>query len=188
MIPLWVDLCCGSAAVSIRLLGDAAPPVSIRGGKASYALAVLGVLGIRPGEGAGAMTLVDAGVWGDIWGVLSDPRGCLGAISRLEDWAGACPICQGGGCLCCAQTGRRDAALLWRDLRARLAGGGFPTKEETSAAQLYVLDCALNGVGNGEGDPARMTPGDYMPRERRWHGSDAGALVRHHAVRVADQH
>ena len=52
-VPLLVELCAGTAALSLRLARrDARPPVSRMGSKAAYASAILRVLGLRPGQGA----------------------------------------------------------------------------------------------------------------------------------------
>ena len=52
-IPLLVELCAGTAALSLRLSKvGARPPVSRMGSKAGYAHAILQVLGLRPGQGA----------------------------------------------------------------------------------------------------------------------------------------
>lgn len=50
---LFVELCAGTAAVSLRLHGGkrARPPVSRMGAKTGYATAILRVLGLRPGQG-----------------------------------------------------------------------------------------------------------------------------------------
>ena len=52
--PLFVELCAGTAALSLRLQGGRAarPPVSRMGAKTGYATTILSVLGLRPGEGA----------------------------------------------------------------------------------------------------------------------------------------
>lgn len=51
--PLFVELCAGTAAVSLQLHAGkhARPPVSRMGSKRGYAHAVLRVLGLRPGQG-----------------------------------------------------------------------------------------------------------------------------------------
>lgn len=53
-LPVFVELCAGLAAVSLMLQGGryARPPVSRMGNKAGYALAILRVMGLRPGQGA----------------------------------------------------------------------------------------------------------------------------------------
>ena len=51
--PLFVELCAGTAALSLRLHAGrkARPPVSRMGNKAGYADVILRVLGLRPGQG-----------------------------------------------------------------------------------------------------------------------------------------
>lgn len=52
-IPLLVELCAGTAALSLRLHRDGArPPVSRMGSKAGYADVLLRVLGLHPGQRA----------------------------------------------------------------------------------------------------------------------------------------
>ena len=52
--PLFVELCAGTAAVSLRLHGGphARPPVSRMGAKTGYAHAILHALGLRQGQGS----------------------------------------------------------------------------------------------------------------------------------------
>ena len=54
MIPLFAELCAGTAALSLRLHGGkhARPPVSRMGNKQGYAAAILRCLGLRSGSGA----------------------------------------------------------------------------------------------------------------------------------------
>ena len=53
-VPLFVELCAGTAALSLALHGGrhARPPVSRMGSKAGYASVILATLGLRPGQGA----------------------------------------------------------------------------------------------------------------------------------------
>ena len=53
-VPLFVELCAGTAAISLMLQGGryARPPVSRMGSKRGYAAAILECLGLRPGQGA----------------------------------------------------------------------------------------------------------------------------------------
>ena len=52
-VPLFAELCAGTAAVSLRLHRDGArPPVSRMGAKTGYADVILRVLGLRPGQRA----------------------------------------------------------------------------------------------------------------------------------------
>ena len=51
--PLFVELCAGTAALSLRLhRRHARPPVSRMGAKTGYADAIVRILGFRPGQGA----------------------------------------------------------------------------------------------------------------------------------------
>jgi len=55
--PLFVELCAGTAALSLRLHHPRArPPVSRMGAKTGYADAILRVLGLRPGQGSADRT------------------------------------------------------------------------------------------------------------------------------------
>lgn len=52
-VPLFVELCAGTAALSLRLESpEAKPPIARMGNKAGYADAILKVLGLKPGQGA----------------------------------------------------------------------------------------------------------------------------------------
>lgn len=52
--PLLVELCAGTAALSLRLQArHARPPVSRMGAKTGYADAILAIMGLRPGQRAG---------------------------------------------------------------------------------------------------------------------------------------
>ena len=54
-VPLFVELCAGTAALSLRLArGGARPPVSRMGAKTGYSDAILSRLGLFPGQGARA--------------------------------------------------------------------------------------------------------------------------------------
>ena len=61
MIPLFVELCAGTAALSLRLHGgkSARPPVSRMGNKQGYASAILRTLGLRSGSGAACYLLCE---------------------------------------------------------------------------------------------------------------------------------
>ena len=89
--PLYVELCAGSAAVGLRLLGISRPPISFMGAKTSLAGAILGAMGLQPGQGAEAVVLVDAGPWGHVWGSLLDPTCSQQVAKVLRSWAGEDP-------------------------------------------------------------------------------------------------
>lgn len=61
MIPLFAELCAGTAALSLRLHGgkNARPPVSRMGNKQGYASAILRTLGLRSGSGAARYLLCE---------------------------------------------------------------------------------------------------------------------------------
>lgn len=55
LIPLFVELCAGTAALSLRLhCAGAKPPVSRMGSKSGYSDCLLRILGLRPGQRAAA--------------------------------------------------------------------------------------------------------------------------------------
>lgn len=89
----FVELCCGSAAVTMRLLGGryAQPPIAYMGGKRSFAAAILGAMGLRPSDGADQVLLCDAGPWAHAWAVLADRESCLHVAAVLRGWAGENP-------------------------------------------------------------------------------------------------
>lgn len=91
---IFVELCAGSAAVTWRLLGGeyAVPPVGYMGGKRRYATAILGALGLRPGQGADGVVLVDASSWGWVWKGLLDLEVRGAACSRLRSWSDKDPV------------------------------------------------------------------------------------------------
>lgn len=91
---LFVELFAGTAAVTLRLLGGprAMPPVGYMGGKRGFATSILGVLGLRPGQGADAVALVDAGPWGWVWATLLDPVARLEVAAVLRSWSAEDPF------------------------------------------------------------------------------------------------
>ena len=85
---LFVELCAGSAAVSLRLVGGphANPCIGYQGGKRGYARAILGVLGLRQGLGADEVWLNDAGPWGPVWRVLTTPGKAEEVAAIIRGW------------------------------------------------------------------------------------------------------
>ena len=85
---LFVELCAGSAAVSLRLVGgpNANPPIGYMGGKRGYARAILGVLGLRQGLGAQEVWLNDPGPWGPVWRVLTTPGKAEEVAAIIRGW------------------------------------------------------------------------------------------------------
>lgn len=92
-IPTFVELCAGTAAVSLRLAkAKAKPPVSRMGAKTGYADAILYHLRLQPGQGA------DRYVWCEpddgarlLLGAYTDPELCREAAGILRSWAGEEP-------------------------------------------------------------------------------------------------
>lgn len=87
-MPLFVELCCGSAAVSLRAMSSTGkPPIGYQGGKRGYARAILAALGLKPGECRGWDFLwVDAGPWAEAWQVWRTAEGRADTIARLRAW------------------------------------------------------------------------------------------------------
>jgi len=88
----YIELCTGSFAVGLRLLGgpNAKPPVSYMGSKVGYGAAVLAALGLKPGQGADRVVMVEPGPWARIWTVLTEPTGCERVAEILRSWI-PCP-------------------------------------------------------------------------------------------------
>lgn len=84
-----VELCAGSAAVSLRyLFGRARPPLAYQGGKRGYADQILAAMGLRPGQGRDAeIVLCEPGPWGEAWDLWRTPAGRADTIERLRAWA-----------------------------------------------------------------------------------------------------
>jgi hypothetical protein len=119
--PLFVELCAGTAALSLRLHRDGArPPVSRMGAKTGYADVILRVLGLIPGQRA------DRYLWCE-----PDPGvGSCSTPTALPRWRRPPPPSSAGGppktrARCgsgCAPRGRRDCRMA-RWTRARWRGG-----------------------------------------------------------------
>ena len=128
--PLFVELCCGSAAVSLGLIGGthARPPVSYQGSKRGYFEPILWTLGLRSGQGADALLLNDPGPWSRVWRVLVDPEGCRRVAEIIRGWIG------------------EDARALWERLRAE----PVPEDEGEAAARwCYLQTKHHNGIEVG---------------------------------------
>ena len=100
-VNLWVEPFAGSAAVALALVGGSAciPPIGYMGGKRRDAPDILGAFGLRVGQGADHVVLVDAGPWGEAWEVIFDAELRAELVTILRSW------------------GRPDPSQLWRDLR-----------------------------------------------------------------------
>lgn len=87
-MTILVELCAGSAAVSLRWLRSGAkPPLAWQGGKRGYADAILRAMGQQPGAGRGHdVVLVEPGPWGEAWELWRTEAGRLLTIDRLRAW------------------------------------------------------------------------------------------------------
>lgn len=155
-IALFVELCAGTAALSLRLHRDGArPPVSRMGAKTGYADAILRILGLTPGQRAAAYLWCepDPGVR-LLLHAYRDAGLAKAAAAIIRSWAA------------------EDPRALWERLRAegppRLPDGEVEAGE---VARFIVDTCTSISHAAGEGGFAagqigRGTPGDpRRPRE-----------------------
>jgi len=126
-VPLFVELCAGSAAVTLRLIGgpNARPPISYMGSKRGLAHAIGAVLGLRSGQGADAVVLVEAGPWAKAWRLLTTPEGCRAVADVIRGWVG------------------EDARALWDRLRAEPVPDG---EAEAVGAWMVSESWTLHGA------------------------------------------
>jgi hypothetical protein len=86
--PLFVEVCAGTAALSLALHGEGArPPVSRMGAKTGYSAAILGAMGLRSGAGA------ERYLWAEadrgvrlLLAAYADPGLRAGAVEVLRGW------------------------------------------------------------------------------------------------------
>lgn len=149
---LFVELCCGSAAVTLKLLGGryAVPPISYMGSKRGYAHAILWAMGLQQGQGAGRVLLCDAGPWGHVWGVLADRDRCLEVASIIRGWKD------------------EDPRQLWERLRDEHRGEWDGWTAERVAG--WALSTAWSGGG-------RVTQYQGPDRPSACHGDDWVACI-----------
>lgn len=117
---ILVELCAGSAAVSLRWLrADARPPLAYQGGKRGYADQILQALGLQPGGGRGQqVVLCEPGPWGEAWALWRTTEGRADTIGRLRAWVD------------------EDPRTLWERLRT----APVPTDERERVAAWAVLN------------------------------------------------
>ena len=127
--PLFVELCAGTAALSLRLhRRHARPPVSRMGAKTGYADAILRVLGLRPGQGAahylwcepdpGVRLLLEA---------YRDPGLAQKAAAIIRGWAD------------------EEPRALWERLRAEGPPRGVEAGEVARWARLITANRLIPG-------------------------------------------
>lgn len=79
-----VELCAGTASVSLWALARLPPLTGYMGSKRRDAPMLCSLLGVRDPD---HVTLVDAGPWGDVWAVLRDQacrREVAGVLRQLD--------------------------------------------------------------------------------------------------------
>lgn len=153
---LFIELCAGTAAVSLRLHGGehARPPVSRMGAKTGYANAILRVLGLRPGQGytdgtryvwcepdAGVRLLLEA---------YRDRELALAAAEIIRSWKD------------------EDPRQLWERLRAEGAPKGTTAREVARQSWLWIRSVAFKGPDAG------YMPGDAEDGSGRWVNTPEG--------------
>lgn len=137
-VPLFVELCAGLASVSLMLQGGkyARPPVSRLGNKHGYALALLRIMGLRPGQGA------ERFLWCE-----PDPgcRALLHAYTDREVMQEAARIIRGWA--------SEEPRSLWERLRAE---GPIKTRDPREVAR-WAQVVASNRLINISGETLRNT-------------------------------
>jgi hypothetical protein len=146
-VPLFVELCAGTAALSLAFHARGAPlksrkgafkqvkpPVSRMGSKAGYAAAILEVLGLEQGQGArdGARYLwcePDPGVR-LLLEAYRDAALARAAADIIRGWAG------------------EDPRALWERLRAEGPPRGLPT-DAAEVARFLTVHAGTHPGGNG---------------------------------------
>lgn len=173
---MFAELCAGTGALSLRLhRQNGKPPISRQGSKVGYADAILRVLGLRPGEGAGRYMLCepDAGVR-LLLRSYADSTYANMAADILESWA------------------HEDPRSLWSRLRSEgpLQPGGGPREYArwlriTTSNRLINLDPTTwlnNGKGGSTfGGPEFCTPILRLADAVRSAGGDLNAVLGKHA-------
>lgn len=78
-----VELCAGTASVSLWAMARLPPLTGYMGSKRRWASTLVHALGVdRPDR----VVLVDAGPWGDVWTVLRDPAQRWRVAAQLDAW------------------------------------------------------------------------------------------------------
>lgn len=174
-----VELCCGTAALSLWALGRAVPLTGYMGSKRRWAPLLVEALGCDKPE---RVILVDAGPWGDAWSVLKTPKG----RASVQNWLHQLDVLVEAEGLEAAwkraledpseDPGRRVAHFLW--LQARSAGTipvwwsgsrwESPTGSRTEDAHQRGSALALRQKGGARADgPAYEAGGLERRRAER---------------------
>ena len=152
-VPIFVELCAGTAALSLRLEHPRArPPVSRMGAKTGYADVILRCMGLRPGQGAERYLWCepDAGV-----------RLLLNAYRDRELATAAADIIRGWA--------DEDPRALWERLRAEGPAVCPPVDAREVARWAFLWRGSFSqkgpnaGIGTPEGRPQTATFGGFRP-------------------------
>jgi hypothetical protein len=162
----FMELCAGTAALSVRLVGgkDAKPPVSRMGAKTGYADVILSVLGLYPGLGAESFVWCepDDGVRGLLM-AYCQPTVLREAAAILRGWKD------------------EEPRALWKRLRAE---GKYQSRSArelarwariVSANELIPVDCeSWSNTGKG-GTTISINPDHefYRPMDRLCRGLES---------------
>lgn len=84
---ILVELCAGSAALSLSLRG-ATPPLAYQGSKRAYAARIAAALGLRPDAD---LVWVEPGPWAEAWQLWRTTEGRRDTCDRLRTWAAETP-------------------------------------------------------------------------------------------------
>lgn len=87
----FVELCAGSAAVTLKLLYNKSPIVSYSGSKRGYAEYILGHFNLPPYIEDLNVILVDPGAWGKTLNIIKDRELCIQTSKIIESWEDKCP-------------------------------------------------------------------------------------------------
>lgn len=122
MSTTLVELCAGSAAVSLRWLSEEhKPPFGYSGGKRGYADQILEVMGLRPGgaDNGDSVVLVEPGPWGEAWELWRNLLLRNQVCERLRTWA------------------ENDPRTLWRELSSATVPADPIDRVATWAVLMY---------------------------------------------------
>lgn len=84
----FYDLCCGTGAVTLRLISPHAQAFPMTGCKRDFATSLLDLLGIR-GQRPDKVVMADVGPWGEFWRVVAQDRRGTEVASYIADVCGA---------------------------------------------------------------------------------------------------
>ena len=155
MLPLFAELCAGTAALSLRLHGgkNARPPVSRMGNKQGYSSAILRTLGLRSGSGAARY----------LWCEPDD--GCRLLLTSYTD-----ADLRSKAAKIIRSWADQDPRKLWERLRAEGPVKSPPVDPREVARWLTVQGWAY--AGTNLLDPAKCGIGNIDSQGRRWGVSD----------------